>query len=205
MNDNIYGPAIWAIDMIRRALKGDGGAQVFARMAEQDFTPAAVVEPLSRRLPATRFLPECVATSLFTAPDVAAAIAAIEEYLHWQQNPNYSDAVLGEGYMDNYAYAEIVGPTGFFPGKDFRMGLLLLGPGLHYRDHHHKAPEFYLLLTGPSEWRQGDGDFRLCEAGEAIWHEPHVVHATRTLSSPLLAVWAWTRDVGEAARLVTAS
>lgn len=204
MNDNIHAPAMWIIDAIRKSLKGEGAAQVKARLAEQDLSPAAAVEPSPRRLPATRYLPECVAASMFMAPDVAAALAQIEEFLRWKQNPNYSDRLLGAGYMDNYAYAEIIGPDGFFPGEDFLLGLLLLGPGLYYRDHHHAAPELYWLLTGPSEWRLGNGDFEMREAGETIWHEPHVVHATRTLTNPLLAVWAWTRDVSDPARLLEA-
>lgn len=202
MSDTIYGPATWAIDAIRRSLKGNVAAHVRTRLAEQDLSPGAAVEPVPRRLAATRYFPECVAASMFTSPDVAAALAEIEEFLHWKQNPNYSDRLMGEGYMDNYAYAELIGPGGFFAGDDFLMGLLLLGPHRHYRDHHHAAPELYWLVTGPSEWRQGGGAFVKHEAGEMIWHESHVVHATRTGESPLLAVWAWTMNVKEPARLV---
>jgi Dimethlysulfonioproprionate lyase len=201
LSEEIYRPAIWTIDAIRRSLTGEAAARVKARLAEQDLSPLVVTEPLPSRLPATRYLPECVASSMFTSPDVAAALAGIDEFLHWQQNPNYSDKVMGRGYMDNYAYAELIGPHGFFAGDDFLMGLLLLGPGIHYRDHHHAAPELYWLLTGPSEWRQGNGDFGMREAGDTIWHKPHVVHATRTGANPLLAVWVWTRDVSEPARL----
>jgi mannose-6-phosphate isomerase-like protein (cupin superfamily) len=138
---------------------------------------------------------------MFLVPDVAAALAEIDEFLHWKQNPNYSDAVMGEGYMDNYAYAELIGPGGFFAGEDFLMGLMLLGPRRLYLDHHHPAPELYWLLTGPSEWRRG-GEFVTRGAGETIWHPPMMSHATRTLDSPLLTVWAWTRDVSVPAKLL---
>jgi hypothetical protein len=204
LSDDPYEPATWIIDAIRRSLPGSAAASVKERLAEQDLSPSASMAPRPRRLPATRFLPECVAASMFTSPDVAAALAEIEEFLHWRQNPNYSDRQMGAGYMDNYAYAEFIGPNGFFAGDDFLMGVLLLGPNCHYRDHHHAAPELYWLLTGPSEWRSGKGKFEMREAGETIWHEPHVVHATRTVASPLLAVWAWTRDVSEPARLAEA-
>jgi mannose-6-phosphate isomerase-like protein (cupin superfamily) len=195
---------MWIIDAIRRSLKGEGAGEVKARLAEQDLSPAAVIDPGPHRLPATRYFPECVAASMFLVPDVAAALAEIEEFLHWRQNPNYSDAVMGEAYMDNYAYAELIGPRGFFPGEDFLMGLMLLGPGRHYLDHHHAAPELYWLLTGPSEWRRGDDDFARRRAGETIWHPPWASHATRTLEAPLLAIWAWTKDVSEPARLLEA-
>jgi quercetin dioxygenase-like cupin family protein len=204
LNDNIHGPAMWVIDAIRKSLKGEGAGEVKARLARQDLSPAAAIEPEPRRLPACRYYPECVAASMFMAPDVAAALAGIEEFLHWKQNPNYSDSVLGEGYMDNYAYAELIGPSGFFPGDDFLMGLMLLGPGRLYRDHHHPAPELYWLLTGPSEWRRAEGDFTRRRAGETIWHPAGVSHATRTMEGPLLAIWAWTMDVSQPARLVEA-
>lgn len=202
MNDNIYAPAIGAIDAIRTSLKGEGAADVKARLAVQDLSPGAAVDPGPRRLPATRYFAECVAASMFLAPDVAAALAEIEEFLHWKQNPNYSDAVMGDGYMDDYAYAEIIGPNGFFPGSDFLLGFMLLGPRRLYPDHYHPAPELYWLLTGPSDWRRDKGDFRSRAAGETIWHPPRLSHATRTGAGPLLAVWAWTRDVGVPARLV---
>lgn len=202
MNDEIYGSAIWMIDAIRRALKGEGSADVKARLAVQDLSPASVRIPPPRRLPACRHLPECVASSMFLAPDVAAALAEIDEFLHWKQNPNYSDALMGEGYMDNYAYAELIGPGGFFSGDDFLMGLMLLGPNRHYPDHHHPAPELYWLLTGPSQWRRDNSAFAERKAGETIWHLPMMSHATRTLGGPLLAIWAWTRDVSVPAKLL---
>lgn len=201
MNDNIYGPAMWVIEAIRTSLRGEGVAEVKARLAVQDLSPVAAVDPGPKRLAATRYLAECVAASMFMAPEVAAALADIEEFLHWKQNPNYSDAVMGEGYMDNYAYAEIIGPDGFFPGQDFLLGLLLIGPNRLYRDHRHPAPELYWLLTGPSDWRKDQGAFVSRSAGETIWHPPRMSHATRTRESPLLAVWAWTRDTASPATL----
>jgi hypothetical protein len=81
---------------------------------------------------------------------------------------------------------------------------LILGPRLYYRDHLHPAPELYWTLTGPSDWRTATGDFASREAGQTIWHPPFVVHATRTLEKPLLALWAWTRNVAEPARLTGA-
>jgi hypothetical protein len=83
------------------------------------------------------------------------------------------------------------------------MGLLLLGPGRLYRDHLHPAPELYWTLTGPSLWLQGAGEFESRPAGSVIWHAPNVVHATRTGSDPLLALWIWTEDTNYPARLVT--
>jgi hypothetical protein len=106
--------------------------------------------------------------------------------------------------MDEYGWCEMIGSRGFFPGDDFRLGLLMLGPNRHYKDHYHPAPELYRPLTGPSDWKQGSGTFAPKQAGEVIWHPANAVHATRTQDIPLLAVWCWTRDVDTPAKLVEA-
>lgn len=186
----------------RRAAEGVGLA--LRRLAQQGIEAVAPRVPEARRLPACRHLPEAVAAALTLDSSLAALIAEIEDQLAWQQNANYSDAAMNhDGYMDNYAYAELVGPGGLWPGDDFRMGLLVLGPHLHYRDHSHAAPELYWLLTGPSEWKSGAGDFAPHGPGATIWHPPHMVHATKTGTDPLLALYVWTSDVAAPARLVT--
>jgi Dimethlysulfonioproprionate lyase len=182
----------------------EGVELALRRLEQQGIATAPCRTPTARRLPACRHLPEAVAAVLTLDSSLAALVAEIEDQLAWQQNANYSDAAMNcQGYMDNYAYAELVGPSGLWPGDDFRMGLLLLGPHLHYRDHSHAAPELYWLLTGPSEWRTSATEFGLVEQGATIWHPAHLVHATRTGAGPLLALYIWTSDVEQPARLVT--
>lgn len=208
MNEDLHGAADQALAAIVTALgngegEDEGRAEVLRRIAEQDLSYQAFRAPQAARLAACRFLPETVGAAIMVDSALAAAIAGLEDELHWQQTTGYSDAAMGQaGFMDAYAHTEIIGPTGCFAGDDFRLGLLLLGPGLHYRDHYHPAPELYWLLTGPSDWKRGAGGFATRQAGEMVWHRPHVVHATRTHDRPLLALWAWTRDVNERARLV---
>jgi hypothetical protein len=195
------------IAAIRRALIArhggeEGVAEVVRRLDAQKLSAADFRAPAPRRLPACRHLPEAIGEAVMVAEGVAAAIAAVEDGLAWQQNPNYSDEVMGQpGYMDNYAHAELIGPTGAVAGDDFLLGLFILGPHLHYPPHRHPAPELYWLLSGGSLWwREGD-DWRQRPADATIWHAPMVAHATRTGDGPLLAVYAWTRDTTEPARL----
>jgi hypothetical protein len=205
VNQDLHADALWLVEALARAIETRGGpgvARVLERLALQDLSPSAAREPDARRLPACRHLPDTIAAALMVDARVAAALAAVEPHLAWRQNPNYSDAVLGPGFMAGYAYSEIIGQTGFFPGEDFLLGLMILGPRLHYRDHRHPAPELYWTLTGPSEWRRGAGDFATHEADALLWHEPHEVHATRTGDTPLLAVWCWTEDTATAATLL---
>lgn len=208
MSDELFLDAAWLVRAIRRALETRRGeevnvAQVLSALARHDFTRAALQRHEPRSLRACSLLPETVGAAITVASDVAAAIAAVERELHWQQNPNYSDAAMGQrGYMDGYAYAEIVGPSGFFAGDDFLLGLLLIGPDRIYPEHWHAAPELYWTLTGPSKWKNGTGAWAVREAGALFWHDPFVVHATATDATPLLAIWAWARDVATPARLV---
>lgn len=175
---------------------------VLARLREQNLAAAAFVEPEPRRLAVLRYLPDCIGEAMLVDAPLAAAVAGIEEHLSWRQSASYSDAVLGEGFTQNYGWAELIGPRGFFHGDDFLLGLLMLGPQRHYRDHCHPAPELYWPLTPGSHWRLAPGGFVEKPAGALIWHEPMDIHATRTGDHPLLAVWAWTRDVATPARLV---
>lgn len=179
-----------------------GAAEVLRRLAEQPLSEVDFVEPEPRRLAVLRHYPECVGEAMLLDTSLAAQLAAIEDHLNWRQTSAYTDAVLGEGFTANYGWAELVGPRGFFKGDDFLLGLLMLGPHRHYRDHLHPSPELYVPLTSGSLWRRAPGGFAEKSPGAVIWHEPNEIHATRTGDRPLLALWAWTRDTATPARLV---
>lgn len=135
------------------------------------------------------------------APRRLAALAPLAELFHWVQNPNYSDANMGPGYMDNYAYAELVGRRGLFGGGDYALGVLLLGPGLTYPPHAHPANEVYYVVGGTAEWRRGPGPWKAQPPGSLIEHPSGLVHATRTGVDPLLALYLWWGDIATHAKL----
>lgn len=196
------------IGRIARGLMGRGGEgveNVIYRLSEQplkdpDFRlPEAAQKPVVKHLDAT--LKEAAALD----GELAEAIRVIAPALHWDQSPSYTDEILGAGFKDNYAWAELIGPKGFFAGSDYLLGFLLLGPHRHYLDHYHPAPELYWPLTAGSDWRKGDNQpFVTRQQGEVIWHPTLITHATITHEKPLLAVYCWTRDVKVGARLVAA-
>ena len=194
----------WLIGAIADGLGrrgGEGTAHTLERLARQDTGAAQFRQPVPQRQPVCAYLAQGVAASMMVDANLAAAIAAVEDRLQWRQSAGYSDAVLGEGFTANYGWCEFIGGNGFFPGDDFRLGLLLLGPNLHYKDHYHPAPELYWPLTGPSDWKRGAGGFAVKAAGEIIWHKPFVMHATRTRETPLLALWCWTEDTATPPKL----
>jgi len=200
----IFENARWLIGAVASGLgarEGEGVPEVLARLAEQDVGEAAFRAPEPKGLPVLTHLAHCIGETMLLAPDLAAAIASIEEHLRWLQSSSYTDAVLGEGFSANYGWAEIIGPNGFFAGDDFLLGLLMLGPHRHYRDHYHPAPELYWPLTSESRWSREGQPFVEQPQGAIIWHPPMVLHATITEETPLLAVWAWTRDTATPAKL----
>lgn len=204
MNDDLYESARWLIGAIARGLgsrHSEAGTEVLARLTEQEIGASSFTRPEARGLPVLRHLPQCIGETMLLDPDLAAAIAAVEDELNWRQSASYTDEVLGEGFTQNYGWAEIIGPNGFFAGDDFLLGLLMLGPGRHYRDHYHPAPELYWPLTSASHWSIGGAPFEEKPQGSLIWHPPMAMHATITRETPLLAVWAWTKDVATPARL----
>jgi hypothetical protein len=109
--------------------------------------------------------------------------------LRWGQT--YSEADFGKAFIDNYGWLELFGTRGHFVNDEVAAGLLILGPEIVYPDHHHVAEEIYIPLTGGTEWRMGEGGFRVRAAGEVIHHASNVSHAMRTAEEPLLALYIW--------------
>lgn len=204
MNHDSYHNARRAVDEVVRGLRqrqGEGVGDVLARLAEQDLSEACFAEPDPEGLPVLRHLPQCLGEAMLLDAGLAAALAAVEDGLQWRQSASYTDALLGEGFTENYGWAELIGPNGFFRGDDFLLGLLMLGPERHYRDHYHPAPELYWPLTAASLWSVDSGPFVEKPQGAIIWHPSMVMHATITREKPLLAVWSWTRDTATPAKL----
>ena len=207
MNHDLFEDARWVISAIARGLNAIGGPAaelVLSRLAEQDLTMKDFVERRPVSIDVTRFFAQAIAETMMHDSVVAAALASLDGHLKWCQSSVYTDEILGEGFLQNYGWCEIIGPKGFFKGDDFLLGILMLGPNRHCKDHYHPAPELYWPLTGPTLWKQGQGEFELKQAGEIIWHPAHVAHATKSNARPLLAVWSWTRDTDTPARLVEA-
>ena len=210
MSEELFNDASWLIASIMRGLMQfpedtAGTTEILSRIAEQDLSAENFSVPQPQRMPGCKHLPEAVTAGVIVSMDLCHAIATIEDQLHWTNGNLYSsEAEASMGLDENAAYAEIIGDGGFFRGDDFCMGLMLLGPGLHYIDHHHAAPELYWLLTGPIEYSRSQGPYEQVGTASTIWNEPNEVHAMKVGDRPLLVVWAWARDVNELPVLLTA-
>ena len=185
-----------------KTFSGEGVDAVLARLHAQDRSATSVVVPEPTTLPVLRYLDQCLVEAHNFDVGIASGISALQPHLQWRQSKAYNDALLGTGFIENYGWCEIIGPRGFFPGDDFLLGLLMLGPNQHYRDHFHPAPELYWPLTSATEWRMSEEPLTPKPAGSVIWHRPNVIHATRTGVAPLLTFWSWTQDTATPARLL---
>jgi hypothetical protein len=159
--------------------------------------------PSPRPLPASELLrPALVRIERPELAPLRDAIGVAAHLFHWRQNPNYSVANMGEAFMAGYGYAEFAGPKdALFHAPDIRVGLLLLGPHLHYPPHAHPAEEIYHPLTEGGLWRCGQEDWRTVPAGCAIHHPPMIVHETRAAESTLLALYCWRGNTVTEAQL----
>lgn len=134
----------------------------------------------------------------------SAAIAQAAHLFRWRQNPNYTVASMGAAFMAGYGYVEFAGPMeALFRAPDIRVGLLLLGPRLHYPAHAHPAEEVYHPLTEGGLWRRGQEGWRTVPAGRAIHHPPSIVHETKATGRTLLALYCWRGSVAAEAQLAT--
>ncbi|MER8638386.1 dimethylsulfonioproprionate lyase family protein [Mesorhizobium sp. M1365] len=163
--------------------------------------PSRPLEP--HALPCLVQLDRIVELAPATAKPLARLVAERRGDLRWGQT--YGEADFGKAFIDNYGWLEVFGTRGHFVNDEVAGGLLILGPDIVYPDHHHVAEEIYIPLTGGTEWRMGDGGFRLRAAGEVIHHASDINHAMRTGKEPLLALYLWRGGPLAAKSTITAT
>lgn len=192
------------VDRYLTTLAGPGLAEVRAGLARWRGGAVTPVAPAPHPLRDTH-LPVALAALAPTHPALAQAIAAAAPHLSWITYDAYDPTRIGEGFRQGHAFASLVGEGAPIDARDYDLGLFLIAPQVFYRDHHHAAPELYAPLTGPHGWRFGPGrPLVLKPAHQPVWNPPHRPHATKVGAVPFLCIFAWTRDVAEAAQVLPA-
>jgi hypothetical protein len=186
------GPAVDALTARFVAALGRRGAMAEV-MALASLGGPPLLTSTPPELPVLAHLDEAVArVGDEVDPQLAQAVALVGSRAAWTRTAGYaSDEALFAGY----AHAMLRGPTGDAdPDDDVAVGLVLLGPGVHYRAHHHPAEEYYFPLGG-IRWDHGDGWVDE-PAGELIHHEPWQPHAMLVDDRPVLLAYLWFGEVG---------
>lgn len=194
------------LDRIRRlygSSEHHGGTHGLHAAADFLASAPAAVTPDAKTLPVCRH----IAATLNSArqgslTSIADAFASLADRCVWTQNPNYVALPPSAGFLDGYGYAELVGPGRIVPASNFRIGFLMLGPGIEYPAHAHPAEEVYHVVGGRAHWWRDGEAWRTEDPGAAIHHAPNVAHATRTDDEPLLALYCWSGDIAAHATLV---
>jgi len=110
-------------------------------------------------------------------------------HVNWQFI--YTEEEVGRHFLDNYAYFELIGPTGHFRSDQCCAFIGYWGPVLFYPAHHHASEELYFVLAGHALF-ESDGD---CPAtlGPAAhrFHASQQPHAMTTTDSAILTSVLW--------------
>jgi hypothetical protein len=157
-------------------------------------------------LPALRWMADIVGSEeIFGAAAVLVEnLCRLAQCLDWRQT--YAANEVGEEFLRNYAYAELLGRHAPLPACHIASGFLLLGPGTRYPRHLHEAEEVYVPLCGTALWQQGDAGWRERPPGTVIHHASHEPHAMHAGAGPLLALYVWRgKNLNQRARMESES
>ncbi len=151
-------------------------------------------------LAATRWLAVAAREHPAAAGPLLDLLGANAGSLAWRQT--YTVGQVGAAFIDNYGWAELVGPRGLAPSDRIACGILILGPHTHYPSHCHEAYEVYVPLAGTARWKQGERGWHDAAPGSAVEHASETPHAIQTMVEPLVALFLWrSRDLAQSARL----
>lgn len=120
---------------------------------------------------------------------LSGALHTLSPSLAWQRRAGTSEANADSAFYNGHATTAIVGPMGIEVRSDIIIGAGLLAPNVTYPVHSHPPVELYSVLSD-SEWYNETAGWYSPGLGNTVYHEPHIHHAMRAGTAPLLAVWA---------------
>ncbi len=116
---------------------------------------------------------------------LAASFQAIEPLLAWSSR---AERRISDTLAESYAEATIVGDGGAIPSTTVEIGASILSPNMDYPNHRHPPEEVYIALSR-GHWRQDDDPWVEPGIGGLIHNPANIIHAMRSGSQPLFAIW----------------
>ena len=140
-------------------------------------------------LPVLAWLPMAVKAAGSDGELIVRKLASLADQIAWGQT--YTAEDLGSGFLEKYGWTELIGQRGPIASSRIACGFLILGPQTEYPRHCHGTEEVYVPLTGQTLWQRGYQQWICRKPCQPIYHAPRVMHAMRTESVPLLALYLW--------------
>lgn len=131
-------------------------------------------------------------------------VRAAAPYLHWRQSYTEADPWIDAHYLANYAWFNLVAPSGPFVSDDLRLSVGYWGQGLIYPRHWHEPEEIYLTIAGSTTYLSEGRAPLLGGPGTTVCHYANQPHAARMDKAPLLAAAFWRGDELEAKSVIDA-
>lgn len=168
----------------------------FTRLALAKSHEEIALPPRDR--PATRHLAGLTDLACPATRSIVEAVIAAAPHLHWRRSYTTDDPGFDAHYLDNYAWFNLIAPSGPFVSEGLRLSVGYWGKGLHYPIHRHAPEEIYLTLAGEARYiSEGRADV-IGGPGATICHHSNQPHAAKMENNPLLAAAFWRGDNLEA-------
>ncbi|MEM5313592.1 dimethylsulfoniopropionate lyase [Paraburkholderia sp. JHI869] len=167
----------------------EAGRRLAVKVFERLEQPSDDGKRNSERYPACDLLDSALAPLLDDTSgigDAARAIKVLEPAIGWQRRTSGSNG--SKDYVEKHVNGMICGPGGMESRYDIQLGFSLLAPHTRYPDHQHPPEEAYVLISA-GEFRQRDGDWFDPGIGGGLHNTPNSLHAMRSGTTPLLALW----------------
>ncbi|QGZ59414.1 dimethylsulfonioproprionate lyase family protein [Paraburkholderia acidiphila] len=175
--------------LFQSATLPEAGRQLAVKVFEHLEQPSDDGKRNSLRYPACDLLDSALAPLLddtTSCGDAARAIKLLAPAIGWQRRTSGTNG--SEDYVEKHVNGMICGPGGTESRYDIQLGFSLLAPHTRYPDHRHPPEEAYVLLSA-GEFRQRDSDWFDLGIGGGLHNPRNSLHAMRSGSTPLLALW----------------
>lgn len=179
--------AIKLVHHVKKYLEQLEAPQLSQFFSEWPQPPYATRTVQPRKLPVLVQLP--VLNPFATATSLVNNLIDCAHLLTWGQT--YTAEDFGAHFLQHYGWTELFGLRGPINNPCMACGFLLLGADVAYPAHQHQAEEIYVPLNAGSEWLHSNQDWKVHNSATVIHHSPWQIHATRTTSEPLLAIYLW--------------